>query len=302
MLRLMRRLGLVALLSGMNLTLLVAQDAAISGKVVSPKPFGSIPASIFVLRCADRDCLVQEPERFLHVGADAVFDVGGLEPASYMVLAYRRGLTPWLTEAFSLEPGQRVDLEVAMTPVAKDPEIRYPEATAHDLEQFEPTLAAMAEPPFCASRGDSSGESYRFLWLRSFHHPILISVRIQDGTASAVYKELDGQGPDDTSRLVADERIDVNARLNKTDEDPESARRILRYVSDESEDSFWRLPFDVASSAVRLDGATWTVEGRRAGKCHVVTRWSPGLKSPLRQFVETLIGLSGKRFYYDEYY
>ena len=65
---------------------------------------------------------------------------------------------------------------------------------------------------------------------------------------------------------------------------------------------FWNLPFRVKRGVIWVDGATWTIEGRRGDECHVVTRWSPEPGEEFRMFAEFLMQLSGKRFYYDEVY
>lgn len=84
--------------------------------------------------------------------------------------------------------------------------------------------------------------------------------------------------------------------------DPELLEGILEAFRDSYAAGFWQLPFAVDDGSIVLDGATWTIEGRRDGRCHVVTRQSPEPRDELRAFAETLIDLSGKRFYYDEVY
>src|SRR5262245_8575536 len=82
-------------------------------------------------------------------------------------------------------------------------------------------LRAMAEPSL--SCGDSSGESYRFLWLRTFGRPI--AVRVETGKPSTLTAvELDGAGgyqPGKISRRVqrqlsADEWKAFSDALNAT--------------------------------------------------------------------------------------
>src|SRR4030081_3548113 len=56
-------------------------------------------------------------------------------------------------------------------------------------------LRAMREPSLWESSKDTSLESYRFLWLRSFHHPVSARLEVaKDGTAQLFVKVLSGQG------------------------------------------------------------------------------------------------------------
>lgn len=297
--------GLIALVAvSWSLVGLAAQNSKISGRVVSPEGFGH--ATVFVLKCIDSQCLDQAPVRSFHPDADGRFRADDLAPGWYSVLAFQRGLTPGFADAFNLKAGREAQVEIVLgAQLANPPEVRYPEASADDLASFDEVLAVMEEPSFCSPLGLSGGESYRFLWLRSFHHPILIEFRILEGErALAIYKETDGGGSEKPTRLISRRNLDLKAFLAKTDKDvdEEGVRRVIATISKEAEDYFWSLPFEVDRRVIGLDGATWTVEGRRDGKCHVVTRWSPDKQSKLRWFAETLINLSGKRFYYDEFY
>jgi hypothetical protein len=56
-------------------------------------------------------------------------------------------------------------------------------------------LTALEEPSLFEARQDSTVQSYRFLWLRTFNHPIAIRVVIQpDGTGTLITKMANGAG------------------------------------------------------------------------------------------------------------
>ena len=57
----------------------------------------------------------------------------------------------------------------------------------------ESSLNSMAE----------SDETYRFLWLRTFHHPIAIRVWRKGEERNMVFKELDGAGGYEPGKLIA---------------------------------------------------------------------------------------------------
>jgi hypothetical protein len=85
-------------------------------------------------------------------------------------------------------------------------------------------------------------------------------------------------------------------------QDPDHALEVLEQVREQAQEYFWDLPCRVDDGTVGLDGATWAIEGTRNGKCHVVKRWSPAIGTDFRIFADTLMDLSGVRFYYDEVY
>lgn len=164
-------------------------------------------------------------------------------------------------------------------------------------------LEAMRQPCLFAPppSENQSGESYRFLWLRSFHHPILFDVTLgTDGSATVRFVETDGAGGSEPGKIVADEQI-TPATVLKEREGIEGIGTIVQYIrSTQAEEGFWRLPPEIDDGSAMVDGSTWIIEGRRQGECKVVLRDNPA--GPFRTFAEQLIRLSGKRFYHDEYY
>lgn len=125
-------------------------------------------------------------------------------------------------------------------------------------EWYSKHLRAMAEPSL--SCGESPGESYRFLWLRTFGHPIAVRVETaRSNTLTAV--ELDGAGGYEPGKI---------------------SRRVQRQLSTEEwkglsealkATDFWNMPGQ--SGDLGLDGAQWIMEGRSGHDYHVVDRWMP---------------------------
>ena len=107
---------------------------------------------------------------------------------------------------------------------------------------------------------------YRFLWLRTFHHPVSIRVSIApDGTAEAQIKVSSGAGGYDPGHVIED-------RTGKLS--PIEVSDLLKLVS---ATNFWKLPTEeqIHPDRIDLDGAQWIVEGVQNDRYHIVDRWSP---------------------------
>jgi hypothetical protein len=137
-------------------------------------------------------------------------------------------------------------------------------------------LAAMGEPSLLeVSRRDSTAEVYRFLWLRTFHHPILVRLAVRnDGTARLTLKETDGKGGYEPGKLIRN----TTAKLSKQQN---------QWFLDRLEDiGLWKLPTrkPPKDGVVGLDGAQWIAEASKAGRYHIVDRWSPLPGDPIHAF------------------
>jgi hypothetical protein len=123
----------------------------------------------------------------------------------------------------------------------------------------EPSL--LREAPEGAAK-----EVYRFLWLRTFHHAIVIRVDVaKDGTGNLVTKVSTGEAGfgmrnrkiiGETSRPVS--RDDVQSLLTLI-----------------NEKGFWTTPSYTKTDQTGTDGSEWVLEGMNGGKYHVVARWTP---------------------------
>jgi len=119
------------------------------------------------------------------------------------------------------------------------------------------------------SRRDSGAEVYRFLWLRSFHHPISVRLTVyKDGTGLLNSKETSGKGGYQPGGLIRN----VTARLSGEQTD------WFRDVAERS--GLWKLPTEQPGAA-GLDGAQWIIEVVKGGRCHIVDRWSPPTDDPV---------------------
>lgn len=127
---------------------------------------------------------------------------------------------------------------------------------------YSKSLRVMGEPSL--SCGDNPRvETYRFLWLRTFHHPISIRITRSESGIALVAIELTGAG--------GGEPGSIGRRVHKslTVAQWESLQGVLNHVA------FWKVPTRPPEPGLGLDGAQWIIEGRRAAQYHVVDRWTP---------------------------
>lgn len=128
-------------------------------------------------------------------------------------------------------------------------------------EWYRKHLKAMGEASLAKSI-DDNGEVYRFLWLRSFHRPIMIRVERQ-GRAYGIYsRELNGAGGYEPGKVLRTDRREIFL---------EEWCELIRLVD---EAKYWQMPrIDLEDGG--LDGAQWILESVKENRYHVVDRWSP---------------------------
>ena len=123
-------------------------------------------------------------------------------------------------------------------------------------------------------------ESYRFLWVRSFHPTVLVRLSVDRlGKIVVVYKETTAPAGGHFLKTEETDLLETFAYIGWESFEEEFAE-LLRSTADES---LWSQPFRVDEDFVHLDGADWVLEGLRADDCHVVYRWSPSEQEPMRR-------------------
>ena len=128
------------------------------------------------------------------------------------------------------------------------------------MEWYTKHLKAMGEPSLLA-QPDSPSESYRFLWLRSFHHPVAVRVWASCDGHFINVKQTDGQGGYEPGRVITDK----THQLTDAEWD--------HFISLLDRSCYWQLQTEIDDSG--FDGARWILEGVREGRYHVVDRWTP---------------------------
>ena len=161
------------------------------------------------------------------------------------------------------------------------------------VEWYSKFLTGLHEPSLWESSKNQKTETYRFLWLRSFDHPISVRLDTQsDGTALLTTKISSGHGGYEPGKLIENRARKLN-------------REQTRWFLDRVEElKFCSLPTTPPKDArtVGLDGAQWILEGVKDTQYHVVDRWSPDNGAVRTLGLAMLIDLAHLKLLYQEVY
>ena len=162
---------------------------------------------------------------------------------------------------------------------------------AEPCNWYAPHLRAMGEPSLWELSKSQSVESYRFLWLRTFHHPVSARLDLRsDGSAELVVKVLSGQGGYKPGHLTQNRTLKISK---------DSVDYFLELLN---KAQFWTAPTEQEADGVGCDGAQWIMEGVKTSQYHVVDRWSPK-EGPYRKAALFLaINLGGLNPRYNDVY
>jgi hypothetical protein len=177
----------------------------------------------------------------------------------------------------------------------------FPEAAFEDqkksndfiVEWYSQQLKALQEPSLWETSRTAKGQVFRFLWLRSFHHPVVIRLNVNDdGTGDLVTKVGDGQGGYPPGKLIENR----TQRISK--------QQTQWFLDEVKELKYWGLPTREQENPniVQLDGARWIVEAVWNGTYKIVDRWSPE-KGPIKTLgLSMAIDLAGMKLLYQDVY
>ena len=161
------------------------------------------------------------------------------------------------------------------------------------VEWYSRFLAALHEPSLWEASRTQRTPSYRFLWLRSFHHPVAVRLGVQsDRTAVVTTTITGGQGGYEPGKIIKTRTRKLNS---------EETRWFLDLVD---EVKFWSLPTNPPKdpNVVGLDGAQWVLEGVKDNQYHVVDRWSPEKGEVHTLGITMLIDLAELKLLYQDVY
>ena len=131
------------------------------------------------------------------------------------------------------------------------------------MQWYSAQLRALKEPSLLELAQNQESECYRFLWLRTFNHPVAVRVNVnRDGSAVLTTKVANGAGGYGPGVLI------VNTSRKLTGEEEE------KFLSRVNSVGFWSAPNPV-DDQTGTDGSQWVIEGVKASKYHVVDRWMP---------------------------
>ena len=161
------------------------------------------------------------------------------------------------------------------------------------VDWYSKGLTALHEPSLWEESKNHKTPIYRFLWLRSFHHPVSVRLDVQsDSTGLVTTKVTSGQGGYSPGKIIENQI----RKLTR-----EQTRWFLDLVD---EVKFWDLPTNPPkeSDVIGVDGAQWIVEGVRDAQYHIVDRWSPDKGEVHTLGITMLIDLAKLKLLYQEVY
>jgi hypothetical protein len=106
-------------------------------------------------------------------------------------------------------------------------------------------------------------ESYRLIWIPSFHSPVSVWIWSSRGKRFIVTKQLDGKGGYGMGQLALEEMRSLS------EDEWNGFMRLL------SQARYWDMP-SIDDSPPPNDGAAWVIDGIQNRKRHHVNRRSPG--------------------------
>lgn len=142
---------------------------------------------------------------------------------------------------------------------------------------FSQMLFALKEPILKDYKGDK--EIYRFTWLRTFNHPVVIRLEKQRNIIVLFSKVSDGAGGYEPGKIIFDTTINLTQKQVDT----------INLKLDNAE--FWAFP-SVSLDDTGSDGSEWIIEVFKNNKYHMAVRWTPVKGTAFRAIGEYLISIS----------
>jgi hypothetical protein len=140
-----------------------------------------------------------------------------------------------------------------------------PQMSEFREQWYAKELKVLKEPSLWElSKTQQKAETYRFLWLRSFHPAISIRIDVNDdGSATVTIKSNNNKGRGKPEKLV-------KTKIRRLTD--EQTQLFLDRVSDWG---FWAQPTIEKTDVMGADGARWILEGVKSRKYLILDRWSP---------------------------
>ena len=152
------------------------------------------------------------------------------------------------------------------------------EIEAQSLAYYNEVLTRMNESPI-GSYGQEYDVYFRFLWLRTFNRPVLVSLYKAGSGYHLYYKTLSGQSGYDPGSLEVSQ------------EKPASANDMAYILSLAAAKDYWNLSTS-DKNIWGFDGARWILEAKVKDVYHIVDRWSNDQGS-LQEVCKALFFLTG---------
>jgi len=131
---------------------------------------------------------------------------------------------------------------------------------------FSNALTALNEPSLFQESKESQAESYRFVWLRTFHHAVAVQLDVRGDGTGEITAHI-GAGVAGFPHTWKGPPTSESRPLGK-----EQVTKFLELVDHLN---FWSVPTEDDRDQTGMDGAFWVIEAVKAGQYHVIARWSP---------------------------
>lgn len=153
-------------------------------------------------------------------------------------------------------------------------------------EWYSSHLKALEEPSIYSLKEGKNRRMYRFLWLRSFHRPIVVRIKIlEDGSGILIAKMTDGAGGYKPGKIVTSTKKKL------------AQKQVDTFLNLLANGNFWELAS--WERLIGMDGAAWIIEGLDNGNYHLVDRWSPdsGCVREVGLYLLELAGFGDEKIY-----
>ena len=155
-------------------------------------------------------------------------------------------------------------------------QVRHIKATSADTAYINMfNFKNMNEPDLY--NDTSNNENYRFIWIRSFHRPIIVRIEKSQSAYTLYWKEWDGAGGYDWGKIVNDKKKTISKDVWD------------QFIAKLKTAAFSKMKTETAFRG--NDGAEWILEGKTPTSYHVVDRWTP-MGSEFYKCCDFLIGLT----------
>jgi len=143
------------------------------------------------------------------------------------------------------------------------------------LEWFSKFLFAMKEP--LLFNKPMQKEVFRFTWLRTFNEPVVIRIEKKSNQISINWKGTDGEGGYEPGNLITDMSKSISIK------EWEKFTDLIKKID------FWNMK---RRGQFGTDGSEWILEGVNKTNYHVVSVWTPRVKSEFYKVCNYLIELT----------
>jgi hypothetical protein len=125
------------------------------------------------------------------------------------------------------------------------------------LYSYSLFLLAMDEPVL---NNSLPSNTFRFLYLRTFHNPLMVRLENKNDSITVFWKVCDGMGGYSPGKMIE------NKFKKLTLDDWNS------FTTEIEKSKFWDMPIQ-QNEIMGLDGSQWILEGKKSEKYHAVDRW-----------------------------